>query len=806
MKHKVMRLTFVSTLVIILTLALVSASPTWTGTGNYVRSIWWAILLSPDEYLAAELMHDIDAGGIPRPTDLPAIICAGYTVNTMPRLGQSLLLENNCVWPLGTVGGGPVGPGAANNWRAQDFRRALHRLVDRDAILALTSPLHSKAEFWLPPSMEAWIDLSPVSPTYAPLPPYNPGVFNDPANIGTASSYLNGAGFTEGSTPNPHYKPALPWSAQYMRIDPLTGTDLAPIELLTINPAEAPLTYEAALMMQYWWQTAGIPIDILASTFGAIISRLTNAVIADYQIIFPVDIFWDTTAPDILYDLTYSLNLPLWNFAAMNIPAVDTPCEAMMSTLIAGVGGVLTEAYNIQFQLFTFEPYLPLLVDNGFSAFTGPFVHPLRGTSRGYLGIVNAKGYGALSAYDTKSKKLGRADVRGNEEMIWGLGETLDTLNPLIADTQSDWQVLSLVTDVLLQQNPYNQKYMAWAADPSIMNFAPNMGYTPIMKPWVGPGRAQMAGDGVYNAPVTYAYDPDTGRNELATYNGIKVDLVTSAMLLGDDQVGMRTVWKLRDDLYWHDSDPGPDCKFGTGDDGTVYQVTTADVTFMMNKILIGQQNERYFSNWWYVNNYTAIDTLKFEVYEERQYVFAFEGHDVALLGPKHIWEGDLIGPDKLWGTIDDIHHQFWTGWQVSYMENMILKRNGMPGWQLSRLIGFGPYTYHISGPEGIGAGWQPGILARLETNPAYFGTYTPWFPTGNPGRILQGDVDLNQRVDLADIIIIIEAFGSHPGDSNWDPRADIVFPAQFVNLDDFNLVIDEFGQTWGPYRPYTIH
>jgi len=782
---KALRLSFVATMILILTGTIVSASPAWTGTGNYVQSLWQSILLSPDEYLAAELVHDIDTGGVPRPTDLPAIIGAGYTVNTMTRIGQTFLITSTRVWPLGTHYGHPTD---ANYLVTEKFRKGMFYLVDRDAILALTSPLHSKALYWMPPGQAAWIETDPASPNYAPTP--------DMDRM-KAVGLLDAAGFTATSgVANPNYDSSLPWSAAEWRIDPTTGSMMDPIEHMTINPAEAPLTYEAALMMQDWWQTAGIPIDILASTFGAIVSRLTNSDLYDFQIIHGVGIQWGGTSPDILYDFTYSLNLPLWNFASMNRSMGSTTDaealasddadywgEEMFKTL--SMARVKKCAWELQNILRDHSPYLPLLLWNAFTCCTGPFTSPTRGTSQGYLGIVNAKGFGALSTYDIENKLLGRADVKGNDEMIWGLGETLDTLNPLLADTVYDWTLLHVVMEGLTDLNSYNHKYRPWGADPAVMDFDPNVGYTPPVTPWVGPGRPQIGGDGIYNAPTppTFAYDPRTGRDEMVTYNGINVEDLVGSDMVGDDQLGARWIWKLRDDLYWHDSDPGPAIggvvKFGDGNDGVVHKVTTADAEFMMNKVLIGQENERYFSTWWYVNNYTAIDTLKFEVYEERQYVFSFEGHDVAFLGPKHIWEGDLNLGDT--DPNNDIHHQFWTGWQVSYMENMILKQNGMPNWQLSRLIGFGPYMYHISGPEGIGAGWQPGILTHIETNPAYFGTYTPWFGTGNPGRIKLGDLDLNQLVEY------------------------IVFPAQFVQLDDFNLVIAQFGYTWGPYVPYTI-
>jgi len=857
MKHKAMRLTFVSMLILIFALALVSAGGPYPGTGAYVNSIWQDIILSPDEYTIALLTHEIDVGTVPRPIDLPLLIHAGFTIVSSKRIGQSFLMENNRVWPTGIpyiyieacniLSGYPDPAFVPHEWRAEYFRKSLHRLIDKDLIIGeLYAPLKQKAEYWLPPGQAMWIKPGLSLPTYDPM---------------SAVALLNAAGFVQGNRPNPDYDPSLPWSAEFIRIDPISGLDLdmmtytyfpacAPPTTITgityyaPNPVEAPLGYEMALMITNWWRQAGVPVQLVPTTWGSMVMRLVNNVLEDYQMMTGVEMIWGSTSPEILKDLTYSENLPLWNFAYMNysrpydgiscIPPPVNPYvfvinrdadywgEQMFRSL--DVTQVQQAAHEIQEVLATHEPYLPLLESHTFYAFPGP-----SSTSQGYLGIVNMPGFGPMSNYDEFWMLLGRADRQNDELMIFGLTQHLDSLNPLIADTSADWSVLHGIVDTLLERNPYNHKYMAWAAEPGAfvavdptnpqiiyhqyMKFDPDVGYTPLMEPWIGPGRQQMGGNGVYDAPVTY--DPETG--ELATYNGIPVADVTEGDLVNDDQLGMRTQWRLRENLYWHDSDPGPDGKPGTVDDGTVHPVTTADVEFIYD-LLIKQENERYFSNWWYVYDATTIwdapplvgtvpptDNYAFEIYEERRWVFAFEDHsEVSVLVPEHIWAPDLAGPDGIFCTGDDTHHQFWTGWQVPYIEDPI-----HPGYTLSRLIGFGPFMYHIAGPGG--PGWQPGVCTHLEDNDIYFGTFQPFhylppqYCIGEPSRILRGDVDLNQLVELPDLAVIIDAFGSHPGDPHWDPKADIAHPAQFVQLDDVNLVIDEFGQTWGPYRPYTI-
>lgn len=789
--RKIVRISFVATMILVL-VSVASASPAWTGDTAYVGSIYFQIILSPDANVAAAVTHEIDITGIPRITDLPTIQGAGYTIVNMERIGQIFLMSSDRMWPLGTYNGHPTD---ARYIEAQSFRKALWRLIDKDACVALYSPLLGRADFWLPPGQTKWIEQNPASPDYAPLPTLNR----------MAAKALLDTYFPQGTTANPNYMGEA-WEAQYWRMDPANPGQIVGFEFLATNPAQSPTLYQVALMLQGWFQRAGIQVNLVPTTFNAMVSLLVNEDLHDWQMMYFGGIVWGTTAPDILHDLCRSDALPLWNFAGMNRSDMDAACDAMMTSLDTNV--ILRATHDIQNILRDTEPYYPFMLWNQYTAFTGPYTG-----SGGYLGIVNAKGFGAATGYDYNSKLLGRAGRSDDDLMKWVTGNDLDGLNPWIADTAIDWGcVLHVVVDQSLTGGgSYNQKYAGDGyADPTFMNFDPNVGYTPKIKAWVGAGRSTGAFEGneAYEAAVTYAYDPDTGRDELATYDGIPVADVTVDDLVGDDQLGMRTVWKLRDKLYWHDSDPGVDGVFGTPDDGVTYQITTADVEFNMNNILIGQENERYYGNWQYVVNATALDTLKFEIYEERQYAFAFESHAVVLTGPKHIYEPDLIGPDNIWGTDDDIHHQFWTGWQVELGDDMISARNGMTGWKLSRLIGNGPFIYHISGPGGIGPGWQPGVLTHVEPNVAWQGTSVPVAPAaggGTPGRVKLGDIDLNHLVELPDLSAVIDAFGSSPGTATWDERADVVYAAQIVNLDDFNAIVAEFGQTWGFYRPSTV-
>ena len=56
-------------------------------------------------------------------------------------------------------------------------------------------------------------------------------------------------------------------------------------------------------------------------------------------------------------------------------------------------------------------------------------------------------------------------------------------------------------------------------------------------------------------------------------------------------------------------------------------------------------------------------------------------------------------------------------------------------------------------------------------------------------------DIDANEEVDIVDIVIVALAFGSKPGDDNWDPRADVSPAYGEIDIVDIVLVAIHFGE-----------
>ncbi|MDH5461527.1 MAG: ABC transporter substrate-binding protein [Candidatus Bathyarchaeota archaeon] len=412
---------------------------------------------------------------------------------------------------------------------------------------------------------------------------------------------------------------------------------------------------------------------------------------------------------------------------------------------------------------------------SAFCAFTGPY-----NNMPGAIGIVNAFAAGPLCSSNRAGKVLGRADRYESEMEVnkWILPEYIDTLNPLTASTDSAWQVLDLVMEDLVTHNPYTMEYMWWAAEGM-----------PTVEYWIGPGRSQIGGNEAYDAPFDGAH-----------YDSIPVAGVTEENLVGDDQLGTVTTWTLRPGMYWHDSDPGPDGWFGSGDDGVVHPVTVADAEFGFN-LLKYQENVNHISEWQYIYAVEPIDAYTFKIYEERRSWFSLLDHEVGLLTPKHIWEPYIgteqihddylavtrpdgtIGSADCWDYYSDApenyahHHGKWRGWQEAYMEDPL-----RPGWDLTYLIGFGPFTYHHGG-------WEQGVSVCLEANHAHLA-----------GHICPADINFNQRCEPAteDVNKLLSSIGSY-GAPNYRAECDTAYPAQIVDLSEIRLLVDHLGHYWGP-------
>jgi hypothetical protein len=57
------------------------------------------------------------------------------------------------------------------------------------------------------------------------------------------------------------------------------------------------------------------------------------------------------------------------------------------------------------------------------------------------------------------------------------------------------------------------------------------------------------------------------------------------------------------------------------------------------------------------------------------------------------------------------------------------------------------------------------------------------------------GDVNGDGKVSLADLTLLAQAYGSKPGDANWNPLADIAPPYGIIGLTDLVTMAMHYGQ-----------
>jgi subtilisin len=70
------------------------------------------------------------------------------------------------------------------------------------------------------------------------------------------------------------------------------------------------------------------------------------------------------------------------------------------------------------------------------------------------------------------------------------------------------------------------------------------------------------------------------------------------------------------------------------------------------------------------------------------------------------------------------------------------------------------------------------------------YGFINCWAPNQRP----LGDINIDYKVDLTDVLIVANAFGSYPGHPKWDARADINIDNK-VDLTDYLIVVINYGQ-----------
>jgi len=96
-----------------------------------------------------------------------------------------------------------------------------------------------------------------------------------------------------------------------------------------------------------------------------------------------------------------------------------------------------------------------------------------------------------------------------------------------------------------------------------------------------------------------------------------------------------------------------------------------------------------------------------------------------------------------------------------------------------------GPYQ-NVTGSDGIGD--TPYVMnANNLDNYPLISTYT--------NTHMVGDLNGDGKVNLQDLVLLANAYGSKPGDSNWNPNADLAPPYGIISLTDLVTLALHYGQ-----------
>lgn len=173
--------------------------------------------------------------------------------------------------------------------------------------------------------------------------------------------------------------------------------------------------------------------------------------------------------------------------------------------------------------------------------------------------------------------------------------------------------------------------------------------------------------------------------------------------------------------------------------------LTSADVKFTI-EYLKNYPDATYSGSVADVNHVEAPDPYTVVVYENVLSYWTLHSIGKLPILPKHVWE-NIADP-----------HGF------------------MPD---PTLTGSGPFMFTgLSGTDTL-------ILAA---NRNYF---MPWHP--------KGDINFDKVVDIFDLVHLALAFGSVPGDPNWNQHADIASHYEQIDIFDIVTLALDFGKEWLP-------
>lgn len=680
-------------------------------------------------------------------SDLYMDAIADPNIQLAPIMGNDIVafdFNNNCTMDWY--------PGIRSPMNYRDFRVALAHLVDKDYYVnSIKDGFACRIDVPIPCTQSGWWNTSLTGVNY----PY-------PYDSCLSEGWLDGAGFDQGSTPNPHYDALFPCSAQFIRVYPpdhqLAGQDLHP--LIFKHRADDYMRHYAAYEFMSNIRKMGIPV----------IEEIVGKEQANAQVMQDRNYHIYTSGwvvkkwPIYLYHLYYG---DYWfpggsNYVTgrnctggHNFPRIDEALEELWhSQDYTGAQDVCKKAQSHMIQecisvwLWSSQSYV---------AYSN------------LLGTVNMEGYGLVNKYTFWNTY--RVD---GSPIVVGLADPPIQLNVMYSSWIYDWLCLDRIYTHLINEPPYDL-----SAD------QPWLAKDWLIETWIDPQ------DGREKTKVTYWLNSDAWWVEPVTGN------MHSQVTAHDIEFSIWMAYALDD--CWH----YPDVR--DVHHTRILDSHTIEVYFNTNSYWavywIGEELPIIPKYLW-IQNF-CIDEYHAEILD-RPYVPCekFQLPIPTIVQTIQVWLDGIPlveGVDYNLVAKDGCHN--WIHWlipanpgqllEILYFTPLIPAHGYIPGgfaWE-EKLVGCGMY-YVVDLVPGVG-----GHIA-LKKNQFFF-LETPAL----------GEVDFVvksngcYKVDIFDVVLAAGAYGSQGSgipSTNWFPGADLAPVECKIDIFDIVTITGQYGREWG--------
>jgi hypothetical protein len=96
----------------------------------------------------------------------------------------------------------------------------------------------------------------------------------------------------------------------------------------------------------------------------------------------------------------------------------------------------------------------------------------------------------------------------------------------------------------------------------------------------------------------------------------------------------------------------------------------------------------------------------------------------------------------------------------------------------------------------GLDAGLSFTIWAEASSVPDETNTDNNRLTDGNVKIKMRGDINGDGMINIYDVILAVASYGSHPGDPEWNPDADIASPFGQIDIFDLVTITSQYGKT----------